>query len=500
MPDTHASAVTAGNTTNLALDRVAAAADQSVVVDGLSRTLILFGLLFAGASLWPPANVAWAGMALLASLAGAALVLPYRLARHQWMVNVLGMGFILLAAAALALAVRTVTPLARITPFADMTAEFDAALAIANGLYGTTPWLIARAVAAVLLGLLSIELIAAYWLLLRLDADERRLLARTSRRGTAGALNWLFDLPPAAGRYFHSAPVSLTVLLLGILLFMTAATNIAGSWVIQAIGALKAVADCLDRGSLDTACFEGMGQAAAGGMVLLAFCSVVIFPLLGTLLTRRARSLAARSAAKRLNQDKRPPILFLRSFEDDQVTLMPPRRTPMRFALGGLRPPKPVDILLLEEFLDRAPARALGRPGEKVPPFGALRDYLTDEKWRARVRELAEAALAIVIVFDTTISDSVSWELSTLANNPQLRAKTVFAVHPDVPANERAAAWQRMGEKAGLSIPNVPDLQTISFDVTGRPWTTSAGRITATTMRLVMQHKTAIPAPLVNPN
>ncbi|QNT70907.1 hypothetical protein HQ394_18305 [Defluviicoccus vanus] len=163
---------------------MAAAADQSLVVEGLSRTLILFGLLFAGASLWPPANVAWAGMASLASLAGAALMLPYRLPQHRWLANALGAGLILLAAAALALAVWTVTPLARITPFAAMTPDFDTALAVANQHYGATPWLISRAIAAVLLGLLSIELIAAYWLLLRLDADERRRLAQTTRRGS----------------------------------------------------------------------------------------------------------------------------------------------------------------------------------------------------------------------------------------------------------------------------------------------------------------------------
>lgn len=158
------------------------------------------------------------------------------------------------------------------------------------------------------------------------------------------------------------------------LLFMTAATNIAGAWVIQAIGALKAVADCFDRGGLDTACFEGMGQAAAGGMALLAFCSVVVFPLLGTALTRLARSWAARSAAERLNEDERPSILFLRSFEDDQVTLMPPRRTPMRFLLGDCaRRSRSTPCCLRSSSTGRPPrARATeGAHREVSPVWGA---------------------------------------------------------------------------------------------------------------------------------
>lgn len=88
MPDMIASAVDAHATQNMRLDRVAAAADQAVVVEALSRTLILFGLLIAGACLWPPANLLWAGMFSLVSGTGVLVILPYRLAGCRWLANV----------------------------------------------------------------------------------------------------------------------------------------------------------------------------------------------------------------------------------------------------------------------------------------------------------------------------------------------------------------------------------------------------------------------------
>jgi hypothetical protein len=489
MPEKQASAAPTPHHDNLPLDRVAAAVDQAVVVEGLSRTLILFGLLLAGASLWPPANVVWAGMFSLFALAGVVLLLPYRLARHRLAANVIGGLIMIFGVLALVESVLTVTPLAQITPFDRMTADFEAAVTVANTRYGTAAWWIARAIAAVLQGLLAIEVIAAVWLLLRLDGDERRLLAQTTRRGVRGALGWLFDLPPSTGRYFRGAGFMLLLVLLGMLLFMVAATNIAGGWMIQSIGALTAVSDCLGEAGLDAACFDFKGQAAAGGMALLAVFSVVILPLLATLLTRFARTRAARSSADRLNQDERPPILFLRSFTDDQVTLAPPRRTPMRYALSGIRPAKPLDTLLLDAFLDRAPPRALGRQAErtgKFRPYGALREYPSNEAWQDRVHGLAKAAAAIVIVFDAEFREGLSWELCTLGSEARLRVKTVFAIRPDVPTTERAAAWRQMGAIAGLRIPDVADLQTLTFDTAGNSRSTSAQRITATTMWLAL--------------
>jgi hypothetical protein len=83
--------------------------------------------------------------------------------------------------------------------------------------------------------------------------------------------------------------------------------------------------------------------------------------------------------------------------------------------------------MLAEEMADIGPLIAVGSPGEKLPPFGADRLYLSSMDWRGAVRRLMDdAALIIVVVADT---DNIRWEIREIYKRNHL-SKTVFIIPP----------------------------------------------------------------------
>jgi hypothetical protein len=144
----------------------------------------------------------------------------------------------------------------------------------------------------------------------------------------------------------------------------------------------------------------------------------------------------ARLSAENLAQvDKRPPILFLRSFNEDQVRLDRPKRGYIR----GLMPvwgPSTVDRALLEEFTPLGPAVAIGVPGQRAP-FGASRTYVSDSEWKETVAQIARGARAIVMVLDDT--EGVNWELSHIVESGYL-PKTICFLPPRLASRSEGAA------------------------------------------------------------
>jgi hypothetical protein len=110
----------------------------------------------------------------------------------------------------------------------------------------------------------------------------------------------------------------------------------------------------------------------------------------------------AAPAGEALAQDHRRPVVWLRSFHIDErdAENIIDREVPLTFeevATGSLS--------------RYGPVVAIGRPGEPLPPLGALREYVGDD-WQSRVRELLCLAAIIVIVFDDT--PGLLWELKTV--------------------------------------------------------------------------------------
>jgi hypothetical protein len=96
----------------------------------------------------------------------------------------------------------------------------------------------------------------------------------------------------------------------------------------------------------------------------------------------------------------RPPVVYLRSFDDDQ------RAARIKGALTE------------EEHLGKVlsqlgPFVAVGRPGEPLPAMGASRVYLGDDEWQTAVEKLVQQARLVVI--RTGGTKGLEWEVERAA-------------------------------------------------------------------------------------
>lgn len=174
---------------------------------------------------------------------------------------------------------------------------------------------------------------------------------------------------------------------------------------------------------------------------LLAVVAAMALMHFGQELMIIARRHAMRSLGQVLKADQRPPMLFLRSFEDDHMQLAS-RRKPMLWplALRRLGAEESFEEALTIALTDVGPVVAIGRPGEQGAPVGAAREYVSNEDWQQRVEGLiAQAALIVVVIGDTK---GLAWEVERLLT-PGVRDKVLFAV-PPVTDGEAERRWSTM--------------------------------------------------------
>jgi hypothetical protein len=128
----------------------------------------------------------------------------------------------------------------------------------------------------------------------------------------------------------------------------------------------------------------------------------------------RARQVLQPSAALAQRDDPRPPILFLRSFQDDRI------KVKVRVSLAGI---PSYQRLRFEEALglrlnDFGPFLGIGEPGEGLPRLGAARAYLADDRWQAVVVNwIGEARLISMLCGPT---HWIHWEMQNIIKNQRL--------------------------------------------------------------------------------
>jgi hypothetical protein len=151
--------------------------------------------------------------------------------------------------------------------------------------------------------------------------------------------------------------------------------------------------------------------------IIFSSITTVIFPMLAfpiLVLSSRVRRAARRTAVHSMEEvrtkDTRAPLLFLRSFHDDQVSFTQNdfgnifQRALVRGSLFSN-----LDELLTERYWHIGPVIAIGKPGETLPPLGAARAYLVGESWHTIMANLMREARVIIISLDHT--EGVMWEL-----------------------------------------------------------------------------------------
>jgi hypothetical protein len=122
-----------------------------------------------------------------------------------------------------------------------------------------------------------------------------------------------------------------------------------------------------------------------------------------------------------LSEDKRPPVLYLRSFKDDKTA-----SAPMKQSYWPIFSTE--EECLIDVLHDFGPCIAIGKPGEKLPDLGAARMYLDNNVWQDKVRELLMSSKLVVLRAGNT--QNFLWEVEQSAES--VRPKSVIILIPRV--------------------------------------------------------------------
>lgn len=120
-------------------------------------------------------------------------------------------------------------------------------------------------------------------------------------------------------------------------------------------------------------------------------------------LQNTAKRLAQPSVEELLEKDRRPHVLYLRSFGIDAV---------LRHTLGGFFQRGTEEEQLIAALKKIGPVVAIGKPGDHLPELGAARVYLDDSVWQPEVTRLMDTAALVVLVLGP--SGGLWWELKTV--------------------------------------------------------------------------------------
>jgi hypothetical protein len=171
---------------------------------------------------------------------------------------------------------------------------------------------------------------------------------------------------------------------------------------------------------------EGFATLTRAGVLVGAAGLLLI---VGHVMFATAKRLAARRiwAEPTSSSVARKPILFLRSFEDDQFAFKRPALDLVGRWLGIWSFRRNADEILIDEFARDGAVIALGQPGERRTPFGAARRYVDHDAWQGVVRDAVRDASAIVVAAGE--SSGLKWEYELLKREDAL-GKAIFLFPP----------------------------------------------------------------------
>jgi hypothetical protein len=256
----------------------------------------------------------------------------------------------------------------------------------------------------------------------------------------------------------------------------------AAATVLQVISVVLAFVALLQvAASRNAQSAEQAGQGAARWLfgVGLAVAAVAV--------GRAARAQAMPTADEALAHDRRPFVLYLRSFRDDDIRIRT-RRTPRRSVLDNLVsiPLRVIFIRMRERFEEvlvwqlwwHGPVVAVGDPVRRRYRLGSPRLYLPDERWRLEVQRMIQSARFVVVVLGRT--EGLAWELQCLARlNATGKLLLVLPPAAEPERRMRGHAFGEIATRAGL--PQLPPdsvdaglAAVLSPDGTG--WRTFCGR------------------------
>lgn len=165
---------------------------------------------------------------------------------------------------------------------------------------------------------------------------------------------------------------------------------------------------------------------------------------------KQGKRRSAPSAESLISKDPRPPVLYLRSFQDDPIAA----QGKLQWSIPGPQGSQPLSWVaeteeqqLAQVMNEIGPFVALGRPGEMLPEIGAARTYTSNDEWQNKVLNLMGRAKLIVLRAGDT--PNFLWEFETAVK--QVRPEHVIVLFP-----YDAAQYNAFRRKIEKSIPGLP--------------------------------------------
>jgi hypothetical protein len=152
----------------------------------------------------------------------------------------------------------------------------------------------------------------------------------------------------------------------------------------------------------------------------------------------------ADSVAEVRKGDRRPPVLLLRSFRDDEVNLTPLPRFDLWTVLDAHETKAGYDFTLeeavAEGLWEHGPVVALNEPGRTLPPLGAARESIPGERWQEVIdRYICEATRIVAVAAS---SPGLLWEIERILQKDA--ASKLLLVFPPIQDIELAARWKKI--------------------------------------------------------
>jgi hypothetical protein len=205
------------------------------------------------------------------------------------------------------------------------------------------------------------------------------------------------------------------------------------------------------------------GDFDFGGMIVVSLLFVLIGGI-GMWLSSVGRGLnsLAAPAWKALVRSNRPPVLLLRSFDDDRHRLWTGNAIERK--LDPWRLSRTLEDTIADVFKDVAVTVTAGRPGEKLSPSGAARARLGSEEWRNWVQDfLAWSQRVIMVMGNANQHPALAWEIDNILAYcaPE---KLILVPPPNDDEEEVKARWLGYKQRLQGRIPDYrPDVVMMRF-------------------------------------
>ncbi len=173
----------------------------------------------------------------------------------------------------------------------------------------------------------------------------------------------------------------------------------------------------------------------------------------GALGLRRSRQYLAPNAEQLLQRDSRPPVIYLRPFDADDIDPDPPDQFEYLYGEGTFEEAfgASEEEQLAVSMNELGPFVAIGKPYDLLPKLGAARIRVSDEQWKAKVSEWVSHAQLIVLRIGFT--KGVEWEVAHIVEHAS--PEKLVLLLPFTPATGYETFRERMREHFKRDLPEI---------------------------------------------